>query len=437
MNILKIKSGFKKAFRGLLIAVLVFSSVPLLTTANAAAETCDTVYYSANDILFYNPCETCSTSGTALIGGSNEEKVYTWLTGRGFNPAQAAGIMGNINTESSFNPFRMQTTYSASGIEAVLPIQAHNEYNKAFGLIQWDGGRRQQVLTQLEDKFPNFATSINAYGKSADGYKGVNGGEAGDEEAIKANDAYLAFELEFMYQELSNGYKSVFAQIQAQPNSEEGVVNSTEIWNRKFEVSGDYTQNRHNKAKEYYAQFKDATKPSAAGGQCSNGEPAGKVVWYSQTDTRWASIGYAGSNIGEVGCGPSAMAIILASTIDKNITPPDVAAVAGVQSLGTSSHANLIAGVKEKWGVNITSGITFNEAVEFVKSGKGYVWMGGGGPPPFTKVGHLVAMVGVTSDGQITIADPFGDGPGHQHIGNYPPAQIAAGGGSYYGVYKK
>jgi hypothetical protein len=423
-----IHKSIRIGFKSLLVVMLVIASVPVFASSNASAEECDTVYYSANDILWYNPCETCSTSGQKLLGTSNEEKIFRWLTGKGFNAAQAAGIMGNIQVESSFNPFRMQTTYSNQGIEAVLPIDSHSEYNKAFGLVQWDGSRRQQVLRQIEDKYPEFISDINNYGKSADGYKNAD----------TKNDEYLAFELEFMYQELENGYKRVFDEIKAQPDTEEGMAAAAGIWNQKYEVSSDSNANRAANAKVFYDQFKDAAAPQAAGGQCSSGEPAGEVVWYSQTDTRWANIGFAGGTIGPLGCGPTSMAMILASLVDKNITPPDVAAVAGNQQGGTSSHANLIAGVNEKWNLNISAtDIGFDAAVEFVKSGKGYVWVGGQGAPPFTNGGHMVAMVGVASDGQITIADPAGDATGHQRIGNYPPSQIAATGGAYYGVPKK
>lgn len=422
----------------MLAIALIIGCIPIYSSnANAQAQECDTTYYATNDILYYNPCEICSTSESSLTGNSNEEKVFKWFVSKGFNAAQAAGMMGNISVESSFNPFRMQTTYSNSGIESVLPPDAHSGYNKAFGLVQWDGGRRQQVLKKTIEKFPDYVTLINSYGKSADGYK--------DAEPAKG-DAFLTFQLEFVYQELENGYTRVYNEIKAQPDTVEGVVNSAEIWNRKYEVSADRSQKRHEIAKGYYTQFKDSAASitpadgsgSANAGDCGS-EPAGDVVWYSQCDPKWGTVGYAGNTICAVGCGPSSMAIILASLIDKNITPKDVAAVAGNQSGGTSSWQALIAGVNQKWNVGISGKpLTMDEAVEFVKSGKGYVWMGGSGNPPFTKVGHLVAMVGVTSDGKVTIADPYGEGPGHQKMGNYTVAEIEAQTGSgIFGVPKK
>lgn len=421
----RVDYNMKKIICSLLITVLAITSVPFLSQTTYAQAP---VTYSLNNIMFFDPYEPCIGGDAKLSGGSNEEKVFAWLTSeqQGFNAAQAAGMMGNMNTESSFNPFRMQTTYSNSGIEAVLPVDAHSEYNKAFGLVQWDGGRRQQILSKIAEKFPSYIADINAYGKSADGYK----------EAVDKNDAYLIFELEFMNQELSEGYKHVYDEIRAQPNTEEGVVNAAEIWNRKYEVSGDYSQDRHNKGKEYFAQFKDAViadaDTTAAG--CTDGEPASEIVWYSQTDPRWASIGYAGGTMAELGCGPTSMAMILAGLVDKTITPKEVAAEAGEQ-VGSTNHANLIKGVTAKWGVTIKE-MNFDEAVAFLEAGKGYVWVGGTGNPPFTpSPGHMVAMSKASAD-TVTIADPIGEAPGHQKVAEYPKAQINASATKLYGVSK-
>ncbi len=420
------------------IFALLISFVPIVFSQSAhAAEKCDTIFYSSNDILYYNPCEKCTTSGSTILGGSNEEKTFKWFRAKGLNAAAAAGILGNIDHESSFNPFRMQTTYSERGIDAVHPIESVSGYNLAFGLVQWDGGRRQEVLKQMSNKFPDYKELINSYGKSADGYK---------QAPPEKNDAVLDFSLTYVDLELSKGYTRVYDEIKGVPDTEEGVVTATETWNRKYEVSADYTQQRHEKAKGYYRQFKDAVIPnvdtSSGGNGCGAPTPAGEVVHYLQTDPKWTNVGYAGSNIGEVGCGPTSMAIILASLVDKNITPPDVAAVAGQQSGGTSSHGDLIKGVNQKWGLSIsTTPLTMQEAIEFVKAGKGYVWMGGTAPEkqkgPFTTGGHMVAMVGVNSDGSVIIADPYGDGVGHQKIANYPAEQIAAESGGRYGVPKK
>lgn len=448
MRFPKLAQFAKKAFYSVLVFVAAVSVITVTETSlTHAATKCDTTFYSTNDILYYNPCTACSTDTSQLLGGTNEEKIFKWFISKGFNAAQASGVLGNMQSESSFNPFRMEGKYSTEGLSSVLPIAQHPERNKAFGLAQWDGGRRQQVLSQLSAKYPDFEKTIDAYGVGADDYQKA---------PPDVNDNYLSFELEYLYQELNASYKGVVTSLQAVPNTEDGAGQAAAIWNSDYEVSSDSNGTRANNAKAIFAKLKDSVDQSAGivnGSQtspstdstvtpnssvCSNQSTSGSVVWYSQTDPRWKDIGYAGDTIGLSGCGPSSMAIILASLVDKNITPPDVAAVAGAQSGGTSSHANLIAGVNAKWGLNIsTQSLTMSQAIDFVKSGQGYVWMGGQGAPPFTQGGHMVAMVGVTNDGQITIADPYGDGPGHQHIADYPAAQIEAESSARYGVAKR
>lgn len=79
-----------------------------------------------------------STGGTDSHGrplGPGEvvqaKQLYDYFVEKGFSPAQASGILGNIQTESSFK------------------TNAYNSGEGAIGLCQWEGGRR----TELE----NFA----------------------------------------------------------------------------------------------------------------------------------------------------------------------------------------------------------------------------------------------------------------------------------------
>lgn len=70
-----------------------------------------------------NCCALPST--TNLVGADNPEKVWNYLIGKGLTPPQAAGIMGNMQAESGFDP----------GIE-------ERSGGGGFGIIQWTGGRR-------------------------------------------------------------------------------------------------------------------------------------------------------------------------------------------------------------------------------------------------------------------------------------------------------
>lgn len=74
-----------------------------------------------------SPC-ACSSSGSSLVGGDNQEKIFNYFTGKGLTAAQSAGIDGNFGQESGWNP-------SDSG----------------GYLAQW-GGSRLTALQQLAQK---------------------------------------------------------------------------------------------------------------------------------------------------------------------------------------------------------------------------------------------------------------------------------------------
>jgi hypothetical protein len=58
---------------------------------------------------------------------SQPKAIYDYLMSKGFNAVQAAGILGNFQTESRFNP------------------GAYNRGEGAIGLAQWEGGRRRAL----------------------------------------------------------------------------------------------------------------------------------------------------------------------------------------------------------------------------------------------------------------------------------------------------
>ncbi|WP_433684443.1 phage tail tip lysozyme [Nocardia sp. CA-119907] len=76
-----------------------------------------------------------SASAEPISGGQKVQasKIYQYLLEKGFTPAQAAGILGNMQVESGFD------------------TGAYNPGEGAIGLCQWEGGRR----TALE----NFAAN--------------------------------------------------------------------------------------------------------------------------------------------------------------------------------------------------------------------------------------------------------------------------------------
>jgi hypothetical protein len=70
-----------------------------------------------------------SSRGEPLGPGEQVQakQLYDYFVDHGFSPAQASGILGNIQTESSFR------------------TNAYNKGEGAIGLCQWEGGRRTEL----------------------------------------------------------------------------------------------------------------------------------------------------------------------------------------------------------------------------------------------------------------------------------------------------
>jgi hypothetical protein len=147
-----------KALLYVFIALFIFGSIPTLTfNQNVSAQGgCDEQYYSSNDILFYDPCETTCSSGagggtltgqapSALTGANNEEKAWNYFAARGLTPVAAAGAMGNIKAESSFSA----SVEEASG-------------GGGLGIIQWTGPRRTSLENAAAAAGVNLADNDSA-----------------------------------------------------------------------------------------------------------------------------------------------------------------------------------------------------------------------------------------------------------------------------------
>lgn len=386
-------------------AVSAAAVLSLITPAQFAFASLSPADYIGQGIDHYGPDDILCSSGSlgSLVGNSDTEKALNFMLQNGFTIAGASGVIGNWMQESGVRSDIIQGGKTADNNYEMVP-------GVGFGLAQWTSGGRQKSLAAFAEKNNLPITDFS-------------------------------LQLNFFLKEFKEGYSNTYDTVTKESDPVQAAIDFHDGYESSADSAATVKNVRGGNAQKVYDKYKDMSSASTSGSSsssaCGDRQPAGKVVWYSQLDPKWAKSTYAGDTIANVGCGPTSMAIILASLVDKNITPPDVAAVAGEQNGGTSSHANLIAGVNKKWGLNIsTNSLTIDQAIEFVNSGKGYVWVGGTGDAPFTKSGHLVAMVGVTSSGQITIADPFGDGPGHQHIASYPKSQIQADASTFYGVPK-
>ena len=133
------------------------------------------------------------------------------------------------------------------------------------------------------------------------------------------------------------------------------------------------------------------------------------VVYYNQTDARWGNESYGKtSTIGRAGCGPTALAIAVASLTNNRVTPYDVAqwSVAnGGLCEGSGSYHSLIPNGGRHYGLIVTSiGRDGKQLVEALQQGKLVIAIMAKGH--FTSSGHFIVLRGVTEDGKILVADP-------------------------------
>ena len=149
-----------------------------------------------------------------------------------------------------------------------------------------------------------------------------------------------------------------------------------------------------------------------------------KPISYLQTDKRWAGIDYSakGENttIGESGCGPSCMAMVIATLKDSTVTPKETCAWAlknGYKAFKQGTYYSYFVSAGAAYGINITKVNRSNlygakstsakeaheEAVTALKSGHWVISCMGKGN--WTKSGHYVLAYGL-EENKVLINDP-------------------------------
>lgn len=136
-----------------------------------------------------------------------------------------------------------------------------------------------------------------------------------------------------------------------------------------------------------------------------------KVVYYNQGESPWKDMKYGSGTIQSCGCGPTACAIAFSTLLGKNITPEDTCKYAmdhGEYTQGVGTNHSFPANAAKNWGItcNRVSKNDFSKVVSALKKGSIAVVI----CAPYTITqsgsGHYITLTGVTSSGNITIADP-------------------------------
>ena len=214
-------------------------------------------------------CSQTTTGVTTLSGSDPEEKVWNYLKAQGLSDAQAAGVMGNIQQESGFNPSAHQTPGAWTNMGTGS--------NQAVGLVQWDGGNRPAMIKAAE------AAGLTL------------------QDLETSSDKNLSFQLQYMWKQMQGtsptGVKNMLAGLQVISS----VTAAANYFNLKFESGSDppAPQNPAVGIREYNAQqiLKKyggsgggpgvgsgsgtggctTTTPSGSGGNCSTGTGDAKI----------------------------------------------------------------------------------------------------------------------------------------------------------------
>ncbi|HLB66296.1 MAG TPA: phage tail tip lysozyme [Candidatus Saccharimonadales bacterium] len=129
LNLIHASDAGKSALADLLVDAVSGDS----NAANASA---------SNANLSSPTCCRAANGASALIGGDNKEKIWNFLIGKGLTPPQAAGVMGNMQAESGFNPKRVQNTPTPEGDKDNITVDGKTGY----GISQWTTVGRQKGL---------------------------------------------------------------------------------------------------------------------------------------------------------------------------------------------------------------------------------------------------------------------------------------------------
>lgn len=246
---------------------------------------------------FTDAAEYCDTNsrGTAVIKGSTaKEKIWSGLTSVGFTEEQAAGIMGNMQNESGFNPVRHETKQKNN----FWPYDIENGTDHAYGigLIQWSRGRRVNFLAYIKQQAPD----LMHYFKEPDTY-GMVGGDKFIEIVNNETDVndLMSLSVTYLYDEISKSYSS-FLDIKKDVKKAalrwsvdvEGCTNCTE--------TSSSTAQRIADAESIYQEFQGKTITGGGGTTGSNknvnnsSSSAGENKDYAGnqvfTDDQWAKV---------------------------------------------------------------------------------------------------------------------------------------------------
>ncbi len=352
------------------------------------------------DFSIFDP-ETFTSVDGMICGGTAQEKVWYAVRKAGYSEEAAAGVLGNIENESGFNPSAIE---GGSGI--------------GFGLAQWSYDRRVLIEAYAASKGAS-ASDIDIQIEFLIAELTPGGGAGG----------YAAYQL--------GGFSSTAYDGKAY--TEDDFKNGTPevaamafmaLWERpSYDSSINHMEKRKADARKYYEQFKGRSLDSFEGGE------SGDMPTYYQTD--YPKVKYGPYTIADAGCGPTSMAMIASALTGQKITPIDACDWADKNGYCIEGGTvwQYIPDAAKHYGLKCDNlGNNIESAVQALKSGK-YV-ISNQGPGYFTQVGHFMVLKSIDSKGKITIRDPNTKLHPDNNSKTFTKEEISKAGKNYWAVYK-
>lgn len=234
----------------------------------------DQDFYSMNDIQFFDPSScVIGGAGSKVRGDGNVAKMWNYFIDKGLTNEQAAGILGNIQQESGFSPFRQETSQAWPG--------------GGYGIVQWTAGRRTAIVDRMQQNLGgDFSTYYSSqYGGAVSKDKGY----VPDGVPVEVNDKFLTFELDYLYEEsttrkVRSGYGSgtEWDSIKASKT----VREASDVWLYSFERPADQSASHAAKRAEYgqaiLEEMKGMATTEVQTQQPTGGEEVGATTYGGQ-----------------------------------------------------------------------------------------------------------------------------------------------------------
>ena len=370
---------------------------------------------------FWNSNNNEGTGTGTLTGATVQEKVWIALTEAGYSEYATAGVMGNMQAESDFDPAAGEAGYSIE--------------SGGIGLVQWtnDGRGGSGGNTNLRKYAESIGKSwtdedvqiefllADLAGGGCNGYsrrelynstKGYYGKKYYIDDWLNATSAETAAE--------------VFAAVYERPSA------------KAFHSS---LSKRKSYAGKYYNEFHGKTRADFSSG--SNGIIKGDVntdgytqkiningvqyTEYKQNSPKWKNVSYWGSTIGHSGCGPTSLAVI-ASGFGKSYTPETV-----VKSYMTPpTDGTNLKNALQKMNISATycsvTSSSKNDIKNHLATGKPVVVSITG--KPFSSGKHIMAVLGINGN-NVYVSNVY-NSPHHQTGWVSIDTLISAMAGKYY-----